>query len=434
MDSSPDNQAALMGQLYSVTQALTCTQDEDYLLDRILSEARKLLSAEAGSIFLVRDGKLHFTYVQNQKLFNGSADLRDSYVQDGKIHFTYKRDGEMADGSADLKDRYLHRPMKIDQSSLAGYVALSGKPLVIEDAHHIPSDAPYHFNKQYDQSTGYRTRSVLVQPLLNGQGRVIGVLQLINALDGAGQVKGFSPEDVNLAGFFANSAALALERAMITRELILRMMRMAELRDPKETGTHVNRVGGYAAVIYEAWGTSQGLPSQEVSRNQDLIRVAAMLHDVGKVAISDTILKKPGRLDEDEYHTMKFHTVRGAQLFGAPSSEMDRLAQQIVLRHHERWDGKGYPGHIDDLHTCQTLGPGQKGEETPIAARITALADVYDALMSKRVYKEAWPEEKALGIIKEERGSQFDPLVVDAFFTVYDEIDRVRRLYAENDS
>ncbi len=434
MEFSSDHQAAWMGQLCSVTQALTCTQDEDYLLDRILSEARKLLSAEAGSIFLVRDGKLHFTYVQNQKLFNGSADLRDSYVQDGKIHFSYKRGGEVVDGTADLKDRYLHRPMKIDPTSLAGYVALSGKPLVIEDAHHIPAEAPYKFNIQYDQSTGYRTRSVLVQPLVNGQGRVIGVLQLINALDEAGQVRSFSPGDLNLAGFFANSAALALERAMITRELILRMMRMAELRDPKETGTHVNRVGGYAAVIYEAWATKQGLASQEVSRNQDLIRVAAMLHDVGKVAISDTILKKPGRLDEDEYHTMKFHTVRGAQLFGTPSSEMDRLAQQIALRHHERWDGKGYPGQIDDLHTCQSLGPGQKEEEPPIAARITALADVYDALMSKRAYKDAWPEEKVLGIIKEERGRQFDPLVVDAFFTVYDEINRVRRLYAEDDS
>ncbi len=400
MSQMQDEHIPMMDHLCAVTQELISTQDEEYLLDRILSQARKLLRAESGSIFVARGDLLHFTYVQNQKMFEGSTDLR------GKT-------------------------MPIDTSSLAGYVAATGEPLLIEDAHHLPSDVPYGFNKSYDQSTGYRSRSMLVLPLTNSQGKVIGVLQLINALNGSGEVVGFDPGNQGVATFFANSAAFALERAMIHRELILRMMRMAELRDPKETGAHVNRVGGYAAVIYEAWATKQGIGSTEMAKNQDLIRVAAMLHDVGKVAISDSILKKPGKLDDDEYHTMKFHTVRGAQLFGDPSSEVDRLAQEIALNHHERWDGKGYPGHIDDLFVCHSLARGKKKEEPPIAARVTALADVYDALMSKRAYKDPWPEEKVVGIIKEERGAQFDPAVVDAFMQVYDEVARVRRLYAE---
>ena len=399
--------SALMHELVEVTRELASTQDEDYLLDRILTKARQLLGAEAGSIFLVRDNKLNFTYVQNDKLFEGSTDLRDSYTT---------------------------KPMAIDKTSLAGYAAATGEILNIPDVYLIPEDAPYSFNKSYDEATGYRTCSMLVVPLISGQGDTIGVLQLINAMTQDECVLPFDQQAEDLAMFFANNAAFALERAMMTRALILRTMRMAELRDPKETGAHVNRVGGYAAIIYKAWAQAQGVPQEEIDKNQDLIRVAAMLHDVGKVAISDSVLKKPGKLNDEEYDHIKTHTLKGAQLFGLPTSEMDQLAQTIALNHHERWDGKGYPGQMEDfLDPEAQMGPGKLAEEPPLAARITALADVYDALCSRRSYKDPWPEEKVLAIIKEESGKQFDPDVVEAFFKTHEEIQAVRRRYQDSD-
>ena len=141
------------------------------------------------------------------------------------------------------------------------------------------------------------------------------MLQLINAKNSLNGVVSFSAEEEPFIMHFANTAAIALERAQMTREIILRMLRMAEMRDPKETGAHVNRVGAYAAVIYEEWAAKKNVPQPEIEKTKDVLRIAAMLHDVGKVAISDTILKKPARLDADEIVCMQQHTNLGARLF-----------------------------------------------------------------------------------------------------------------------
>ena len=125
----------------------------------------------------------------------------------------------------------------------------------------------------------------------------------------------------------------------MTRGMILRTIRMAEMRDPKETGAHVNRVGAYAVEVYEAWARRQGAPQSEIDAKRDIFRMAAMLHDVGKVAIADAILKKPGKLDPDEFEIMKGHTVHGGRLFLDRQSEFDDAAQDVALNHHERWDG-----------------------------------------------------------------------------------------------
>lgn len=399
-----DTTREAMLELCAITQDLVSIHDEDFLLDKILTKARGFLRAEAGSICQVTDGQLHFTYVQNDKMFEGSADLRLDYTM---------------------------RPIEINESSLAGYTAATGKMLNIDDAYQIPTEVPYNFNKSYDQSSGYRTRSILMAPLNAGE-KVIGVLQVINALDQHGAVVPFSDQDEMLGGFFANMAAFALERAMMTRDLILRTMRMAELRDPKETGAHVKRVGSYSADIYAAWAKSQGLSPDEREKQRDLIRVAAMLHDVGKVAISDTILKKPGSFTDEEFAIMKLHTVMGARLFKDCTNDLDMLAADIALNHHERYDAKGYPGQIEDIHAEEVkLGPGKKSGDLSIAARVCALADVYDALISTRVYKNAWTEEKVLALIREERGKQFDPQVVDAFFATYPSINATRRRFSK---
>jgi response regulator RpfG family c-di-GMP phosphodiesterase len=217
------------------------------------------------------------------------------------------------------------------------------------------------------------------------------------------------------------------------------MIQMAEMRDPKETGAHVNRVGGYAVELYERWARRRNISQKEIDRCRDVLRMAAMLHDVGKIAISDLILKKPGRLDESEFAIMKQHTVLGARLFSDRQSDFDEAAAEVALTHHERWDGNGYPGCIDaqtgkaqkDAAQSDGESVGKKGEQIPIYGRIVALADVYDALSSARVYKDAWDESKVLDTIESESGHHFDPELVDIFFGSLEFLRAIQRRYQD---
>jgi putative two-component system response regulator len=143
------------------------------------------------------------------------------------------------------------------------------------------------------------------------------------------------------------------------------------------------------------------------------------LHDLGKIGIPDLILVKPAKLDPLEWEVMKQHTVIGAKILEGSDAEFIRLGETIALCHHEKWDGSGYPNSLT-------------GIEIPIAARIAAIADVFDALTSKRPYKEAFSVEKSLAIIKVGRGSHFDPDVVDAFFAIQDEILTIKKQYGED--
>jgi response regulator RpfG family c-di-GMP phosphodiesterase len=232
-------------------------------------------------------------------------------------------------------------------------------------------------------------------------------------------------------------AAVAIERAQMTRSMILRTIRMAELRDPMETGAHVNRVASYAVAIYEVWAGKQGVPEDVIDKNRDILRMAAMLHDVGKVAISDAILKKPGRLDDTERDVMKQHTIMGARLFSDRYSEFDEMAAVVALTHHEKWDGTGYPGHVN-ISDGKVL-PGyeisdgtarpRKGQEIPVFGRLVALADVYDALGSHRAYKERWDETQVLEELKACSGTFFDPEIVELFFSCIETIRSIGERY-----
>jgi HD-GYP domain-containing protein (c-di-GMP phosphodiesterase class II) len=258
---------------------------------------------------------------------------------------------------------------------------------------------------------------MLTFPLTSNRGDVSGVLQLINAKNSDGAVVPFPETDMTVLEHFAIAAANAVERAKLTRGIIMRMNKMAELRDPKETGAHVNRVASYAVVLYEAWARRHGLSPREIERNCDTLRMAAMLHDVGKVAISDMILKKPGRFTPEEYDVMKQHTLFGARLFGELYSDIDEAAMLVTLNHHERWDGNGYPGYLD-IQTGSAIPGfsdddgrprGKSGEEIPLFGRIVAIADVFDALSNRRCYKEAWDAEAVVTELKSESGKMFDP-------------------------
>ena len=399
--------------LTSLGIELNRINDLDILLERILTKARQWVNADAGSIYICDEGKLNFVYTQNvtmQKKLSKGEKL---------IYSTFS--------------------IPIDDKSIAGYVASTGQALNLADVYHLPPDVSYCFSSQFDDASGYKTISVLTIPLKTAKGDVLGILQIINAQDEKEKVIPYTKDDEKIMYHFAGIAAIALERAKLTRSIIMRMISMAELRDPKETGAHVNRVGSYSVEIYEKWAKRRKIPLEEIDKNRDVLRMAAMLHDVGKIATSDMILKKPGRLNEEEFAVMKQHTIQGARLFLDTQSEFDEAAGIVSLNHHERWDGgaRGYPGHVE-VETGEPIeGKAldnqavklKKGEEIPIFGRIVALADVYDALSSARCYKEAWDEEKILSIIKEESGKQFDPELVEIFLEIFDTIKSIQERY-----
>ncbi len=188
------------------------------------------------------------------------------------------------------------------------------------------------------------------------------------------------------------------------RELVMRLSRAAEFRD-WESGAHVTRMAHYCRTIAER----MELPRPE----QDLLFLAAPMHDVGKIGIPDHILLKACRLDEDEFAIMKQHTTIGHQILADSKSELLQLAATIAHTHHERFDGQGYPR-------------GLSGEAIPLASRILSLADVFDALMSQRPYKAAWTLDAALSTMRKGRDSQFDPQCFDAFLDSLEQIEATR--------
>ncbi len=406
--SAAGGEAERLQRVLDVSAALDQISDLDSLLDRILTEASAFAHADSGTIYLNEGSSLRFAYNSHSSTLKSSDPSRNRFS-------------------------YLNLTIPIDEKSIAGYVALTGKPLVIDDAYQLGNTVSYSFNPTFDREANYHTTSMLTVPLKSARGRIVGVLQLINALDSETHkpVK-FSEEDILYVLLFAKDAATAVERAALTRRIILRMIRMSELRDPKETGAHVSRVAAYSAEIYQRWADVRGVSPDEIKRQRDLLRLAAMMHDVGKIAIPDEILKKPGKLTDDERAIMQTHSVIGARLFSEEDSDLDELSRQITLNHHERWDGNGYPGKIDDIYQDPiVMGPGKRGEEIPLYARIVGLADVYDALVSRRTYKEPWEEEAVLETIRSETGKHFDPGVVEAFFEIHPVLIAIRSKYAE---
>jgi HD-GYP domain-containing protein (c-di-GMP phosphodiesterase class II) len=394
-------------------------RDYDLLLERILLEARKVANADAGSIYVrevedvtgVKVEKLAIKYAQNDTLMKRLSSGQKL------IYSVFKID--------------------IDEKTISGYCALAKKLINVADAYNLPEDAIYTFGNSFDMVSDYRTGSVLDIPLLTAEAKLLGVIQIINALDSDGKIIPFSKSDEFLISHFAEKATAALERANMTRAMVLRMIKMAELRDPIETGTHVSRVASYAVEIYDRYAFRHSVGVVEQDKFRDTLKIAAMLHDVGKVAISDSILKKPGRFTPEEFNIMKEHTRYGAMLFDDPQSYFDIVSRDIALCHHENWDGSGYPGWIDpDSGRTLKSGPdgkplGKRGEEIPLAGRIVAIADVFDALNSKRVYKEAWDDEAVYAEMRKQSGIKFDPELVGIFLELIPTIRQIQSLYPE---
>lgn len=382
---------AQLQRLINIGVMLTSVRELDQLLDMIVSEARDFCNADAGSLYIVEDDHLEFRVSQ-------CATLR------------------LREGGHSAQAAFKPFRLPINRKSLAGYVAATGKTLNLPDAYALPADAEYEINRSFDEKNHYRSRSILALPMNDPQGRIVGVLQLINALDDSGSPIPFAREYEELLLCLASQAAVAVANAQLHRalkdahyETIYRLAVAAEYKD-HDTGAHIKRVSEYSAIL----ARRIGLPHDAV----ELIRFASPMHDIGKLRIPDAILLKPGRLDAAERSEMERHTLYGGEILARPKSEVIAYSERIARSHHEKWNGEGYPLRL-------------AGEAIPLEGRIVALADVFDALASPRCYKPAFSLDKVFGILREECGRHFDPALVEAFFAGEEEVLRVHALYAD---
>jgi len=228
------------------------------------------------------------------------------------------------------------------------------------------------------------------------------------------------------------SQFLELEVAKRTREVmaiqdvtILAMASLAETRD-SDTGNHIRRTQFYVKALAEKLKTNQRFGSMLTDEYINRLFKSAPLHDIGKVGIPDRILLKPGRFTPDEFEIMKTHTTLGRSAIEHAEDQLGmnveflEMAKEIAQSHQEKWDGTGYPEGIG-------------GDHIPLSARLMAVADVYDALISRRVYKDGMPHEKAVGIMLEGKGTHFDPDMIDAFVAIQDQFREIAQRFADSD-
>ncbi len=297
--------------------------------------------------------------------------------------------------------------MPLDKG-VVGECIKTDESIIIDDVYRHPT-----FNKDIDAETGYLTHSMIAEPIHTGDGKVMGVYQAINKLTEAGV---FSQTDLEHMNLSATYHGKALESAMLLREieqtqsdLVFILGEAGESRS-KETGNHVKRVAGYCRIL--ARGLK--LPDEEV----ELIEMASPLHDLGKIAIPDSILKKPGKLTSEEFDIMKTHAQIGYDILLGSDRPLLHTARLIAGQHHEKWNGRGYP-------------KGLSGEDIHLYGRIGAIADVFDALVSDRCYKKAWPLDKVLKLFEEERGEHFDPTLVDLLFDNLDKFVAIKERFVD---
>lgn len=274
-----------------------------------------------------------------------------------------------------------------------------------------------------EDQTHYRNSAVIQQALANKQNvfrdneLVIYCKNprhsLIFHIEGT---RPLSQMDTYLLNLFTENIIIALENIRLNelladnqREIIYRIGEIVETRS-KESGLHVKRVALYC----ELFARLLGFPEEKA----ELLKRASPLHDIGKIGIPDAILHKPGKLDADEWEIMKTHAQIGYDMLSGSDIELFQVASQIALNHHEKWDGSGYP-------------QGLTGHTIPLEGRITALVDVFDALGSDRCYKRAWPLDKILALIQEEKGRHFDPALVELMLANLDDFLAIRDTYRD---
>ncbi|WP_428065071.1 HD domain-containing phosphohydrolase [Candidatus Avelusimicrobium facis] len=291
----------------------------------------------------------------------------------------------------------------LDGETVTSIVARTGQTINLADAYEDK-----RFSMAVDMVTDFRTHTLLAVPLKNNSGKVLGVFQVANKADGSP----FDKKDEGILLLLATLAASSIEIAKLYQdvhvaqlETIYRLAVTAEYRDQQDTRAHLKNISIISYLLALALGMSK--------KEAELIKNASPLHDIGKVALADNILLKPGRLTPEEFEIMKSHTIYGGRILEGAHSKVLQVAHKMSLYHHEKWNGTGYP-------------KGLQGEDIPLEARIITVADVFDALCVSRVYKKAWKTDDAYLYILGESGKAFDPRIVAAFKKIYSS---VRKLY-----
>ncbi|MFC1522425.1 HD-GYP domain-containing protein [Elusimicrobiota bacterium] len=330
----------------------------DALMETICIGIQEILEAERATLFLLDSGK------------------RELY---GRIATGLSREGMDA----------LRFPIT---DGIAGRVVREGCSMNVPDAYQHPN-----FKKEHDAATNFITRSLLAVPIKNSNNSTIGVLEVFNKSSN----RHFTDDDEGLLALFANQIGSTLEILKLVEELkftgieaIYALAQTAEHRDSEDAPPHIKRVGKYSI----AFAKLISLPPQMVED----IGITSQLHDIGKVAIPDAILKKPGKLTPDEWLIMERHTVYGYEMLMNLRSPLFQIASRIALSHHEKFDGTGYPNKL-------------KGEEIPLEARMVNIVDSFDTMTSKRIYKSAMAFEEAVEEVLRCSGKQFDPELTRVF-------------------
>ncbi|MCA1902148.1 MAG: response regulator [Candidatus Hydrogenedens sp.] len=370
-------------ELFKISENISSIKDEEQLLKFILNSALEHTQAKRGSILVVtEDGK-------NLKLV----------------------------ASVGLPEKIIGKTIPIDSSSISGLVVQNIEPFLIEDINQNP--------ELKNQLIGLKNNSFISVPIQSKKSEffkshplVINELDVIAVLNVTDKENGesFSETDLKILRIIANHGASAIENARLIRdiesaqrEIVFTLGEIVETRS-RETGSHVKRVAEYSKLL----ALKSGLTPKEA----EILRLASPLHDVGKVGIPDAILNKPGPLTPNEFEFIKTHTIIGYDMLSKSKGVILQSAAIIALEHHERFDGSGYP-------------EGKKGEEIHIYGRIVGIADVFDALGVERVYKKAWTLDEIKEYFAEQKGKQFDPQLVDIFFSNIEEVLSIRNKFPE---
>ncbi|MEA2092128.1 MAG: HD domain-containing protein, partial [Campylobacterota bacterium] len=288
-------------------------------------------------------------------------------------------------------------------SGIVGCSITTGKKIIIDDVYKDD-----RFNPDIDKKTGYITKSMMVIPMFDNDNEIIGAFQVINNKGEKGIFDQRDMERLMLASTYAAetlvSAKLTNEIEETQKEVIFTMGAIGESRS-RETGNHVKRVAEYSKILALAYGMDE--------KEAEMLKQASPMHDIGKIAIPDSVLKKPGRFNDEERKIMDTHAELGFNMIKNSDRSLLKAASIVAYEHHEKYNGKGYPRKL-------------KGEKIHIYGRITAIADVFDALGSDRVYKKAWTDDRIFKLFKEESGKHFDPRLIDLLFDNLDKILEVR--------
>ncbi len=370
-------------------RSLAAAEDPEALLGQVLSEAKRLAAAEAAYLFEAQGDGLRLTHAQNDRVETARlAALSVEALPAGR------------------------------DASLVGRAAATGEVVVAPDVRALP-DGLRH-DARVDDALGTASRAVIAVPVsapgrgARAEAGTAAVLLLTHSAPG-----GIDEAGAAMAGALAAQAGLLLRhlRALAAlrverREVLFALSAAAEVQDDDVPG-HVRRVFGYVRVLSQAVGLE---PAQV-----EEVALASTLHDVGKIGIPAEILYKPGKLTDAEFERTKEHCARGAAMLGGTGCSLLEAAAVIARGHHERWDGGGYPDGLAE-------------EAIPMPARITAVADVFDALTTPRTYRAGLGVEQALKIIAQEAGRHFDPTLVTALQGSFSEILAVKREFSHSES